>query len=103
MHQAHIWPVVAWKFFQPDDPTVGIMSSEKAQAARNGQGVTSGSGFVVRYSTDLQGRAGLRVINGFHGREFGRLKPSHPCAIAACWIAERNLHLRMKANCCIHS
>src|ERR1700730_1333052 len=74
MHQAHVWPVVAWKLFQPDDLTIGIMSTEKAQAARNGQGVTSGSGFVVRYSTDQQGRAGLRVVNGFHGREFGRLK-----------------------------
>src|SRR5260370_19112037 len=74
MNQIHIWPVVAWKLFQPDDLTVGIMSTEKAQAPRNGQGVTSGSGFVVRYSTDLQGHAGLRVVNSFHGREFGRLK-----------------------------
>ena len=52
----------------------GSRFDQKAEAARNGQSETRGARFVVRNSTELPGSAGLRLVKGFHGREFGRLK-----------------------------
>src|SRR5260370_42627756 len=74
MHQADVRPVVARKLFQPDDFAIRIVRAEKTQAARNRDGVMGGSGSVVRDSTELQLRAGLCLLRGFHGREFCRLE-----------------------------
>src|SRR6266404_6344794 len=74
MHQADVRPVVPRKLFQPDDFAIRIVCAEKAEAVRNRDAVMRGSGFVVWNPAELQRRAGLRLVKGFHGREFGRLK-----------------------------
>src|SRR5438105_3841690 len=74
MHQAHVRPVVTWKLFQPDDIAIWIVRAEKTEAVWNRDAVMRGPGFVVRNPTELQRRAGLRLVKSFHGREFGRLK-----------------------------